>query len=485
MTKAPRRLQELQRKREGQAQAAPSWRGWGPDGHGGTMATRREASGQAKANNGAPGIDGGTCEDIAASGVQPWRAPRRDERVARTYQPMRVRRQAILKDGGTTGRVLDMPTLRARVGPGALHRLLEPRGAAEVQPGSSGARPHRSAHAAVERVAEASAGWKTRGMDGDRQAYGDHVRHHGLVAKGATRVNDAAGMPRVTGILQASGNTGVPQGGGRSPWRSTLDLTEGDRMRARAQEVTRSGPYPSLESARCADARGRGVAAHRRHAWRLQAVAHRLREALAVLHVTSKEEKSRRVDLARGATCSVLGCDCRRVKSRRGAWRPWYTPRQQKRTALLRPWQERVRRYASQPVERGIDLINPRLRGWVRSGAVGEAHRCCGCLKDWVEKQVRRHLRRARHRQGCGWQRWRRRGRYGTWRVLHTYRVSRPQPKALPARAVPYPCPRTTQESAVREIRLLRVTRRERETWPWGHCEPTEPSQELGWKPST
>jgi len=158
---------------------------------------------------------------------------------------------------------------------------------------------------------------------------------------------------------------------------------------------------------------------------------------LAVLPVTINEEKSRKVDLARGATCSFLGCDFRRVKSRSGVWRPWYTPRRKKRTALLGKLKEIVRRYESQPVERVVDLINPMLRGWVRSCAVGDSHRCFGFLTDWVEKQVRRHLRRARHRKGFGWQRWRRRWLYDTLKLFNNYRVSRPQPKALPVREVP------------------------------------------------
>ena len=76
-------------------------------------------------------------------------------------------------------------------------------------------------------------------------------------------------------------------------------------------------------------------------------------------------------------------------------------------------------------------------RLWVRSCAVGDAHRCFGCIKDWVEKQVRRHLRRARHRKGLGWKRWRRRWLYDTLRLFHNYRVRRPQPKALPVPEVP------------------------------------------------
>jgi RNA-directed DNA polymerase len=111
----------------------------------------------AKANNGAPGIDGVTCEDIEASGVEPFLAQRRDALVARTYQPLRVRRQAIPKDGGTKVRVLGIPTIRDRVVQGARKLILEPIFAADCQPGSYGYRPQRSAQAAVQRVAEAIA----------------------------------------------------------------------------------------------------------------------------------------------------------------------------------------------------------------------------------------------------------------------------------------------------------------------------------------
>jgi RNA-directed DNA polymerase len=279
--------------------------------------------------------------------------------------------------------------------------------------------------------------WKTRVIDVDLQASCDTIRHHVLLATVVTRLDDAAVLQRFKSIVKASGSKGVPQGGVRSPLLSHLSLTEVDRMLERAQEVTRSGRYTASEEARCADDMVMVVEAHRRHEWLRQAVAHRLREAWAVLYVTIKEEKSRRVDLARGATFSFLGCDCRRVKSRRGAWRPWYTPRRKKRTALLGKWKEICRRDASQPVERVGDLITPMLRGWVRSCAVGDSHRCFGCSKDWVDKQVRRHLRRARNRKGGGWKRWRRRWRYDPWRLFHNYRVSRPQPKALPVREVP------------------------------------------------
>ena len=68
-----------------------------------------------------------------------------------------------------------------------------------------------------------------------------------LRAKGAKRINDAAVMHLLKGILKASGRQGVPQGGVSSPWLSNLSLTEVDRMLERAKEVTRNGKYTYIE----------------------------------------------------------------------------------------------------------------------------------------------------------------------------------------------------------------------------------------------
>ena len=171
MTTAPRSLQDLQRRIYVKAKAEPSWRFWGLYVHVCKMETLRAAYGMAKANNGAPGIDGVTFEDLEASGVEPFLEHIRDALVARTYQPMRVRRQEIPKDGGTKVRVLGMPTIRDRVVQGALKLILEPIFEADFQPGSYGYRPKRSVHAAVERGAEAIVSWKTRVIDVDLQGY--------------------------------------------------------------------------------------------------------------------------------------------------------------------------------------------------------------------------------------------------------------------------------------------------------------------------
>jgi RNA-directed DNA polymerase len=430
MIKTPIDLQDLRRKIYTKAKADTAWRFWGLYVHVCKLETLHEAYLLAKKNNGAPGIDGVTFEAIEAGGVGTFLTQLRDELAAHTYRPMRNRRQEIPKDGGQV-RVLGIPAIRDRVVQGALKLILEPIFEADFQPGSFGYRPGRTAHEAVQRVAEAIVKHKTRVIDIDLRAYFDNVRHDLLLAKVAKRVSDADVLHLLKMMLQASGTKGVPQGGVISPLLSNLYLNEVDQMLERAQETTRNGKYTYLEYARYADDLVILVDAYPRHDWLLKAVDKRLREELAKLHVEINEEKSRVVDLGKGESFGFLGFEFRRVRSRKGVWRPSYPPKRKKRTALLQKLKDLFRRFQSQPVERLVVLINPILRGWVNYFAVGDASRCFGFVKDWVEKKVRRHLMRARGLRGFGWDRWSKRWLYDRLGLFNGYRVSRP-PKALP-----------------------------------------------------
>src|SRR5256714_14962296 len=190
MIKAPISLQDLRRRIYRKAKAEPAWRFWGLYVHVCKMDTLREAYTLAKKNNGAPGIDGVTFEVIEAGGVEAFLGQLRDALLARTYRPMRNRRKEIPKDGGHKVRVLGIPSIRDRVVQGALKLILEPIFEADFQPGSFGYRPGRTAHEAVQRVAEAIVKCKTRIIDIDLRAYFDNVRHDLLLQKVAERVSD-------------------------------------------------------------------------------------------------------------------------------------------------------------------------------------------------------------------------------------------------------------------------------------------------------
>jgi RNA-directed DNA polymerase len=430
MIKTPIDLQDLRRKIYTKAKADTAWRFWGLYVHVCKQETLHEAYALAKKNNGAPGIDGVTFEAIEQSGVEAFLKQMQDELAAHTYRPLRNRRQEIPKGDGKV-RVLGIPAIRDRVVQGALKLILEPIFEADFQPGSLGYRPGRTAHEAVQRVAEAIVKCKTRVIDIDLRAYFDNVRHDLLLAKVAKRVSDADVLHLLKMMLKASGQKGVPQGGVISPLLSNLYLNEVDQMLEKAKETTRNGKYTYVEYARYADDLVILVDAFARHDWLLQAVDKRLREELAKLHVEINEAKSRVVDLGKGESFGFLGFEFRRVRSRKGAWRPCYTPKLKKRTALLGKLKDIFRCFQSQSVGRVLALINPILRGWVRYFAVGDASRCFGFVQDWVEKKVRRHLMRARKRRGFGWDRWSRRWLYDRLGLFNGYRVSR-LPKALP-----------------------------------------------------
>jgi RNA-directed DNA polymerase len=432
MTKASIDLQDLRRRLYVKAKAETSWRFWGLYVHICKMETLHQAYALARENDGAPGVDGVTFEAIEAQGVEAFLERIRDELVQRTYNPLPARRREIPKDGGKV-RVLSIPAIRDRVVQGALKLILEPIFEADFQPGSFGYRPKKTAHEAVDRVAQAIVQEKTGVIDIDLRNYFDHVRHDRLLAKIAMRINDNDVMHLLKIMLKANGRCGVPQGGVISPLLSNLYLNEVDRMLEQAKEVTRNGKYTYIEYARFADDLVILIDAHPRHDWLLPAVEKRLREELAALQVEINEEKSRIVDLSRGESFGFLGFDFRCIRSRRGVWRAHYTPKLKKRTALLRKLKDVFRRHRSQPVDRVIYLINPMLRGWVNYFAVGNSGECFSFIQGWVEKKVRRHMMKARKRQGFGWTRWSRQWLYANLKLFNSYRVRYPKPKIAPA----------------------------------------------------
>ncbi len=433
MRKAPIGLQDLRRKLYVKAKAEPSWRFWGMYVHVSKMETLEAAYAMAKSNNGAPGIDGVTFAAIAAQGVAAFLGQIQDELKQRSYAPLPLRKKEIPKDGGSKVRVLSIPSIRDRVVQGALKLILEPVFEADFQSGSYGYRPKRTPHQAVERVMRGIFLGKLDIIDLDLRAYFDSVRHDRLLNKVAQRIQDSDVMALLKKILKSSGSIGVPQGGIISPLLSNIYLNEVDRMLERAAEVTRRGQYQYVEYARFADDLVVLVDSHYGPPGLLRQVNQRLREELARLGVEINEEKSRCVDLRKGESFGFLGFDFRRIRARSGKWRVQITPKQKKRTALLRKLKEVFRRYRSQPVGRVVNLINPILRGWVNYFAVGHASKCFRMVQRWVELKIRRHMMRARKRRGFGWERWSTRWLYEHLGLFNAYKLKRLAPKATPA----------------------------------------------------
>ena len=431
--KQPSSLQDLRRKIYIKAKAEPSWRFWGIYVHMYKMETLQEAYKLTKRNNGAPGLDGMTFEAIEENGLGGFLQNIQQELEARNYYPMRNRKKEIPKANGKT-RTLGIPCIKDRVVQGALKLILEPIFEADFQEGSYGYRPKRTAHAAVERVAEAIIKGKTRVIDVDLKAYFDSVNHAILLEKIASRVNDKDVMHLLKLILKASGKVGLPQGGPLSPLISNVYLNEVDKMLERAKKVTNEDGYLHIEYARWADDCIILIDGHQKWDWLEKAAYKRLKDELCKLKVELNIEKTKIVDLKRDETFSFLGFDFRRVKTKQGKWGVMKTPKMTARTNLLSKVKEVFRRHQSQPLDRVIYLINPILRGWTNYFRIGNSSRCFTYVKDWVEKKARRHLMRARKLRGFGWERWNREWLYQVLGLYSDYKIRYHSPKVSPAR---------------------------------------------------
>jgi RNA-directed DNA polymerase len=192
----------------------------------------------ARANHGAPGVDGESFEDIESRGLGEWKNGLREELRNKTYQPQPVRRVMIPKPGGGE-RPLGIPTIRDRVAQTAAKLILEPIWEAEMEPNAYGYRPRKSAQGAIRKVEELLHEGYTDVVDADLSKYFDTIPHSELLQSVARRIvdrymlhlikmwlkvpveeRDGNGKRRLTG--GKDNDRGTPQGGVISPVLANL-----------------------------------------------------------------------------------------------------------------------------------------------------------------------------------------------------------------------------------------------------------------------
>src|ERR1051325_1410712 len=194
---------------------------------------------QVASNDGAPGVDGVTIDQIAHSPGGPERLVEtlHQELRTKTYRPDAVLRVLIPKPDGRM-RPLGIPTIRDRVAQTATKLILEPIVEADFLDCSYGYRPARSAADALSVIERNLEAGYTAVYDADLQAYFDTIPHDKLLKCVERRVADRSVLHLIRLWLHAvvegrdedgrpprrRSRQGTPQGGVISPLLANLYL---------------------------------------------------------------------------------------------------------------------------------------------------------------------------------------------------------------------------------------------------------------------
>ena len=326
-------------------------------------------------NQGSPGVDGMTVDELPTYLAEQWEALRR-QLLEGTYQPKPVRKVEIPKSGGGV-RTLGIPTVLDRLIQQSILQVLQPMVDPTFSEHSHGFRPGRSAHRAVCEAQRYIQGGRRVVVDADVEQFFDRVNHDVLMRRVEKRIGDK----RMLGLIRRSLEAGImvngvvmeryegtPQGGPLSPLLANVLLDEVDK------ELEKRG----LVFVRYADDLNIYVRSTRAGEDAMQT----LRRLYARLRLRINEAKSAvarpwdRTFLGYSFWCAKGGVVKRRVGPK-----------------ALVAMKERVRGITARNGGRGMPSVFAELRsyltGWKAYFRLAETPRIFGNLDAWIRHRLR------------------------------------------------------------------------------------------------